>query len=81
MKIGEFAKLCGTRVSLLRHYDKIGLLSPAFTDVVTGYRLLRARAGEDLPIDRCAEERRVFFAGDAPPVGGGGRRRRNRRAV
>ena len=38
MQIGEFAKLCCTRVSLLRHYDKIGLLSPAFTDVVTGYR-------------------------------------------
>lgn len=38
MQIGEFAKLCGTRVSLLRHYDKIGLLNPAFTDVVTGYR-------------------------------------------
>lgn len=38
MQIGEFAKLCGTRVSLLRHYDRIGLLRPAYTDVVTGYR-------------------------------------------
>ena len=38
MQIGEFAKLCGTRVSQLRHYDKIGLLRPAYTDVVTGYR-------------------------------------------
>ena len=38
MQIGEFAKLCGTSISVLRYYDKIGLLSPAFTDVVTGYR-------------------------------------------
>lgn len=38
MQIGEFAKLCGTNISVLRYYDKIGLLRPAFTDVVTGYR-------------------------------------------
>lgn len=38
MQIGEFAKLCGTNISVLRYYDKIGLLSSAFTDVVTGYR-------------------------------------------
>ena len=38
MQIGEFAGLCGTNISLLRYYDKIGLLRPAFTDVVTGYR-------------------------------------------
>ena len=38
MQIGEFAKLCGANVSLLRHYDKLGLLSPVYTDRVTGYR-------------------------------------------
>ncbi len=38
MQIGEFAKLCGTSVSLLRHYDKLGLLCPFYTDRVTGYR-------------------------------------------
>lgn len=38
MQIGEFAGLCGTNISVLRYYDKIGLLRPAFTDVVTGYR-------------------------------------------
>lgn len=38
MQIGEFAKLCGTNISVLRYYDKIGLLRPAFTDTVTGYR-------------------------------------------
>ena len=38
MQIGEFAKLCGTNISVLRYYDKIGLLCPVFTDLVTGYR-------------------------------------------
>lgn len=38
MKIGEFAKLCGTRISVLRHYDKEKLLVPVFTDRFTGYR-------------------------------------------
>lgn len=38
MKIGEFAKLCGTRISVLRHYDKEGLLIPEFVDNFTGYR-------------------------------------------
>ncbi|MBQ4051139.1 MAG: MerR family transcriptional regulator [Oscillospiraceae bacterium] len=38
MQIGEFAKLCGTRISVLRHYDKCGLLVPVHTDKLTGYR-------------------------------------------
>ncbi len=38
MKIGEFAKLCGTRISVLRHYDKEKLLIPVFTDKYSGYR-------------------------------------------
>ena len=38
MQIGEFARLCGANISLLRHYDKLGLLSPVYTDRVTGYR-------------------------------------------
>ena len=38
MQIGEFAKLCGTRISVLRHYDKCGLLAPVHTDNLTGYR-------------------------------------------
>ncbi len=38
MKIGEFAKLCGTRVSVLRHYDKEKLLMPEYTDRFSGYR-------------------------------------------
>lgn len=38
MQIGEFAKICNTKISVLRHYDKEGLLSPDFTDPFTGYR-------------------------------------------
>lgn len=38
MQIGEFAKICNTRISVLRHYDKLGLLPPAYTDPFSGYR-------------------------------------------
>lgn len=38
MQIGEFAKICNTNISLLRHYDKVGVLVPAYTDKFTGYR-------------------------------------------
>lgn len=42
MRIGEFAEVCGTRISVLRHYDKEGLLAPDFTDRFTGYRYYAA---------------------------------------
>ncbi len=38
MKIGEFAKMCGTKISVLRHYDKEKLLVPEYTDAFSGYR-------------------------------------------
>lgn len=38
MKIGEFAKLCGTKISVLRHYDREKLLVPDYTDMFSGYR-------------------------------------------
>ena len=38
MKIGEFAKYCGTKISVLRHYDKEKLLIPERIDNFTGYR-------------------------------------------
>lgn len=38
MKIGEFAKVCNTHISVLRHYDKEGLLVPDYIDRFTGYR-------------------------------------------
>jgi len=38
MKIGDFAKACNTNISVLRHYDKIGLLKPIYIDRFTEYR-------------------------------------------
>ena len=38
MRIGEFARLTGMPVSVLRHYDKEGLLCPSHVDYFTGYR-------------------------------------------
>lgn len=38
MKIGEFAKMCGTKISVLRHYDRENLLVPQYTDKFSGYR-------------------------------------------
>ena len=38
MKIGEFAKACNTNISVLRHYDKVGLLKPLYIDRFTEYR-------------------------------------------
>ena len=36
--IGDFSKVCMVSVKTLRHYDKIGLMRPKFTDPFTGYR-------------------------------------------
>ena len=38
MQIGEFARICHTKISVLRHYDKEGLLIPVEVDRFTGYR-------------------------------------------
>ena len=38
LKIGEFAKKAQVTVKTLRHYDKLGLLKPAWIDRFTGYR-------------------------------------------
>jgi predicted transcriptional regulator YdeE/DNA-binding transcriptional MerR regulator len=38
LKIGDFAKLARVSVKTLRHYDKLGLLKPAWVDRFTGYR-------------------------------------------
>ena len=37
-KIGEFSKLGQVSTRMLRHYDKLGLLTPSETDRWTGYR-------------------------------------------
>ena len=38
LRIGEFVQLSSISISMLRHYDKIGLLVPQHTDAATGYR-------------------------------------------
>lgn len=38
MKIGEFARMTGMPISVLRHYDKEGLLCPDYVDQFSGYR-------------------------------------------
>jgi DNA-binding transcriptional MerR regulator len=40
--IGDFAAVGRVSVRMLRHYDAIGLLTPAYTDPATGYRYYRA---------------------------------------
>lgn len=38
MRIGAFARLTGMPISVLRHYDKEGLLCPSHVDYFSGYR-------------------------------------------
>jgi DNA-binding transcriptional MerR regulator/effector-binding domain-containing protein len=38
LSIGDFARLAGVSVRMLRHYDALGLLRPARVDPDTGYR-------------------------------------------
>ena len=42
MKIGEFAQACDTKISVLHHYDKEGVLIPDYIDPITGYRYYKA---------------------------------------
>ncbi len=41
--IGDFARHGRVSVRMLRHYDALGLLQPAYTDRLTGYRWYEAR--------------------------------------
>lgn len=43
LKIGDFAKLGRVSIRMLRHYDEIGLLRPATTDPLSGYRYYSAQ--------------------------------------
>ena len=67
-QIGEVARLFHLSISLLRHYDKTGLVTPEYTDPNTGYRYYSIRQFEclntirylralDMPLD---EDRRFF---------------------
>lgn len=50
IKIGEFSRLNRVSVKTLRHYEKIGLLSPAETDEWTGYRYYYAEQFQRMSI-------------------------------
>jgi DNA-binding transcriptional MerR regulator len=41
-RIGEFARFTRVSIKMLRHYDAIGLLTPAYKDPDSGYRYYRA---------------------------------------
>lgn len=47
-QIGEISKLFNISVSTLRHYEKIGLLAPEYTDPESGYRYYGIRQFEPL---------------------------------
>ena len=64
-QIGEVSRLFHISVSILRHYDKIGLLQPEYTDPDSGYRYYSTRQFEclntirylralDMPLDKIA---------------------------
>jgi DNA-binding transcriptional MerR regulator len=73
LTIGAFAARCRLSAKALRLYDRLGLLSPAYVDVASGYRYYRAGQAEqarlvamlrhlDMPLARIAE---VVEAGGA----------------
>ena len=46
-RIGEFSYLFKVTIKTLRHYDKIDLFKPAFTDPYTGYRYYKEEQKEE----------------------------------
>lgn len=65
-QIGEVARLFHLSISLLRHYDKTGLVTPEYTDPDTGYRYYSMRQFEclntirylralDMPLEEIAD--------------------------
>ena len=63
--IGQVSKLFHVSISILRYYDKIGLVQPEYTDPETGYRYYSTRQFEclntirylrvlDMPLDQIA---------------------------
>lgn len=58
-KIGEFAAISGVSRKMLRHYEQLGLLKPAYTDRFTGYRYYTLEQLE--PIQRIHTLREAGF--------------------
>jgi hypothetical protein len=70
--IGQFAQIAKVSVRTLRHYDDLGLLTPAAVDAASGYRYYRA---DQLA---CAES---HPRAQRPRLHTGGDRRDERRAA
>jgi predicted transcriptional regulator YdeE/DNA-binding transcriptional MerR regulator len=75
LKIGDFSKLAHVTVKTLRHYARLGLLEPVWTDRFTGYRyytlgqlprLNRILALKDLGFS--LEQVRVMLDAQLPPA-------------
>lgn len=56
IQIGAFSKIAKISVRMLRHYDQIGLLKPAYIDTSSGYR--------SYSIDQLARLNRIIFLKD-----------------
>ena len=67
-KIGDFSRLAQVSVRMLRHYDKLGLLTPSQTDKWTGYRYYTIDQLGDLPEELAAEPMESYSATDAATV-------------
>ncbi len=46
-RVGDFSRLSNISIRMLRHYDKIGLLTPESVDEFTGYRSYSAKQLSD----------------------------------
>jgi DNA-binding transcriptional MerR regulator len=55
-RIGEFARLAGTSIKTLRHYDQAGLLAPVEVDVRTRYRFYAPEQLRDLAAIRALQD-------------------------
>ena len=86
LTIGRFARISGLTAHTLRHYDDVGLLTPADVDRHTGYRryrreqvrdarVIQALRRVDLPIE---EIREVLADPEGPAVQNALRRHRER---
>ncbi len=73
LSIGEFARLSGLSVGALRHYDEVGIITPASVDRSTSYRRYRREQLDDArfvvtlrELEMPLEEIRELFASDDP---------------
>jgi DNA-binding transcriptional MerR regulator len=73
LSIGEFARLSGLSVGALRHYDEVGIITPASVDRSTSYRRYRREQLDDArfvvtlrEMEMPLEEIRELFASDDP---------------